>query len=258
MDSKAFDEDDELLGLLDSQPSISKLVEEKKVEDKEIEVAEVKEIVIPKPTTKVVQLKEEDLLIPILMGKDYPDSYQEVVDRMLYQYRALPELDYDAIYNELKVLSIKSCPTPTLQVINLELEKVQAAKDRLSEIFIGLLRSHSFKKRAVDILRDSWSRFSGESSADKRKGDAAYRLSDFERDFAQTDAILRTCIHVLKNLDSLADNLSRRITVIQLQLKLHDVGRGALPDFDFDKETYAALGDKPSELDDENKNTNID
>ena len=255
-----YDEDDELLGLLDRKNSVADL---NKVElEGEKSITPVAPIVssqeTPEPTKVEVPkvkppLKEADMLIPILMGKDYPESYQEVVDRMVFQYKALPELDYDAIYNELKNLAVKSCPCPTLQVLNLEFEKVQAAKDRLSEIFIGLLRCHSFKKRAVDILRDSWSRFSLESSADKRKGDAAYRLSDFERDFAQTDSALKSCLHVLRNLDSLSDTLSRRVTVIQLQLKLHDVGRGALPDFDFEKETYAALGDKSNEIKDESK-----
>jgi len=266
-----YDEDDELLGLLDKKPTTTKLTDEGSSSSPMLPTSSANPTIDPtsssvpsspvqlvEPFKPHAQLKDQDFVIPILMGNDYPESYQEVVDRMLFQYKYLPELDYDAIYTELKVLSIKSCPTPTLQVINLEFEKVQAAKDRLSEIFIGLLRCHSFKKRAVDILRDSWSRFSKESSADKRKGDAAYRLSDFERDFAQTDACLKSCLHILRNLDSLSDTLSRRVTVIQLQLKLHDIGRGALPDFDFEKETYAALGEKPSELDNEDKETIID
>ena len=172
---------------------------------------------------------------PSLIGCNDSVDYVNVANRLLMQYKMLPYLRYDEIYSEMSELSIKSCPTPTLSVLNFELERVQAAKDRLSEIFVNVIKNHTFKKRAVDILRDSWGKFSNEKSADRRKGEAAYIVSDFEADFALTEAMLKSCMHILKNLDSLHDNLSRRITIIQLQLKLHDVGRGSLPDFNFDK-----------------------
>lgn len=212
----------------ETEPTISTTPEEK---------VEVKEYI---NSTQFIQENES---IPILMSGEVkiPKDFDTMVKRILLSYECLPSFKYDEVYKELSQLSIKSCPTPTLQVLNLELEKVQAAKDRLSELFIDVLKSHSFKKRAVDILRDSWGRFSAEKSADRRKGEAAYIVSDFERDFASVDALLRASTHVLKNLDSLHDNLSRRVTVVQLQLKLLDFGRSALPDYNFDKTPMGEL-----------------
>jgi hypothetical protein len=180
--------------------------------------------------------------IPSLRGEGYPTDYIGMVERVKWQYKMLPKLDYDAIYQEMAELSIKACPTPTLQVLCDEIQKVQGAKDRLSEIFIDVVKCHNFKKRAVDILQDAWGKFTTEKNSDGRKGDSAFRLSNFILDFATTEALLKACTHVLKNLDSLHDSLSRRITIYQLTIKLRDIGRSALPDFDFDRPS-----DKPNE-----------
>lgn len=185
---------------------------------------------------------EEPEAIPSLRGEGFHSDYIGMVDRIQWQYKMLPKLDYPAIYSEVSDLSIKACPTPTLQVLNDEIQKVQGAKDRLSEIFIDVLKCHNFKKRAVDILEDAWLKFTTEKNADSRKGDAAFRLSNFILDFASTEALLKVCMHILKNLDSLHDSLSRRITIYQLTMKLHDIGRTALPDYDFDR-----IVDKPNE-----------
>lgn len=183
---------------------------------------------------------DEDRLPPIgtfpaLRGEGFPSDYLKMVNRIRLQYDNLPVLDYDDIYKEISDLSIKSCPTPTLQVLNDEIQKVQGAKDRLSEIFVETLKCYTLKKRVVDILVDSWGKFTIEKNADGRKGDASFRLSNFLIDFATVEGLLKACTHILRNLDSLHDSLSRRITIIQLTMKLHDVGRGALPDFDFDR-----------------------
>jgi len=184
--------------------------------------------------------------LPSLIGKkeEYPPDFLEISELVLERYKNMPILNFDDLYAELSSLSVKASPTPTLQILNLELEKVQGAKDRLSEIFNSVLRNHTFKKRVVDMLRDSWGKYTSEKNAEARKGDANIRISKFELDLAETEALLKTCLHVLKNLDSHHDVLSRKITIIQLQLKLYDLGRGnSLPDFDFDKNILASSED---------------
>lgn len=177
---------------------------------------------------KSVDMSKLDL--PTLRGENFPTDYIELVERIKTQYSYLTAINYDDIYQELADLSIKCQVTPSLEHINDELQRVQAAKDRLSEILINVIKSHNFKKRAVDILHDAWGKFTSEKNAEGRKGDAIFRLSNFHLDFSETEALLKTCMHVLKNLDSLSDNLSRRITIYQLITKHMDVGRGALPD----------------------------
>lgn len=203
------------------------------------------------PFIAEVKEKEDDSL-PDLVGDNYPEAYVKMVNRIKAQYAFYPKLDYDKIYAEVTELSIKSSPTPTLQVLNDELHRVQSAKDRLSEILIDVIKCYNFKKRAVDILKDSWGKFTDEKNTEGRKGDATFRLSDFLADFAETEALSKTCDHILKNLDSLHDSLSRRITIWQLIIKLRDIGRGGMPDHDYDRSTG---GDTDINLfkDDENK-----
>jgi len=175
--------------------------------------------------------------IPTLNGDGFPIEYVKMVDRIRSHYKLIPKLDYDKIDKEISELSVKSCPTPTLQVLSDEIQKVQGAKDRLSEIFVDVIKVYNYKKRAVDILHDSWGKFTSEKNAEGRKGDAAFRLSNFELDLAKTEAVLKSITHIFRNLDSQHDGLSRRITICQLTMKLHDFGRSALPDYDFDKTT---------------------
>jgi hypothetical protein len=180
--------------------------------------------------------KNSDMVTSLgLENEAYPEKYIKMVERIKNQYDNLPKMDYNAIYEEIAVLSIKTSSTPTLAVLNDELYRVQAAKDRLSEIFVNVVQTYNFKKRAVDILKDAWGRFTEEKNAESRKGDAAFRLSWYSIDLAETEGLFKACSHVLRNLDSLNDNLSRRITIWQLMTKIQDVGRGALLSEDFDR-----------------------
>ena len=197
------------------------------------EIIEAKEVKkeIKKQNIETTNTDEEE--IPQLIGTDYPEDFLKIVKRIQQAYKQLPAFNFAEIDRELADLSIKSSPTPTLQVLNDEIQKVQASKDRLSEIFVNVLKSFTFKDRMVDVLVDSWARFTNDKSADKRKGDGIFRLSDFILDLAKVEALLKQCGHILKNLDSIHESLSRRITIIQLTLKMSDFSRSALPDYDF-------------------------
>ena len=179
--------------------------------------------------------KESEDGFPELIGEDFPPQYLRMVNRIKLSYAQLPVLDHYAIEKELAQLSFESSPTPTLQVLNDELYKVQSAKDRLADIVIEVNKCFTIKNRMVDILKDAWGKFSSEKNAESRKGDAAFRLSNFSIDFAEVEALMKTCNHVFKNLDSMQERLSRTITVYQNILKLRDIGRGGLPDYNFEK-----------------------
>ena len=84
--------------------------------------------VIPEPIPEPQSEEPED--IPSLRGEGFPADYIGMVERVKWQYKMLPKLDYEAIYQEMAELSVKACPTPTLQVLNDEIQKVQGAKDR--------------------------------------------------------------------------------------------------------------------------------
>jgi len=187
----------------------------------------------PAPESSSVPVEQDDD-IPALVGQDYPIEFKTLVERVQYQYKCLPILNYPEIYEELSDLAIKSHPSPTLQIINDEIQKVQAAKERLSEIYRDVERNFFLKKRSIDILESAWAKYTSEKSADKRKGDAVMRVSNFVTDFALTECCYRVCQHIIKNLDSCHESLSRQITVNQLLLKMNDYGRGGLPDYDYE------------------------
>ena len=202
---------------------------EKKVEDTTEDTETTRSSEVKSVNEEAIGLVDEDL--PQLCGSGYPEDFLKMVDRVHMAYKILPKLQYNLLYRELSDLSITSSPTPTLQVLNDEIQKVQAAKDRLSEIMVKVLECHNIKKRLLDTLLASWGKFTSEKNAEARKGDGEFRLSSFSIDFAKTESLLKVCTHILKNLDSLHDSLSRRITINQLLLKMNDMGRGSLPDF---------------------------
>jgi hypothetical protein len=189
-----------------------------------------------KDSKELQEFLDEDPL-PQLNGSDYPQEFLDCVTQIQNNYKKLPRLNYQAIYEELGGLSVTISQSPTLATISSEMEKIQSYKDRVSEILTRVDRCFRIKDRAVDILSDGWLKFTDEKNADKRKGDAAYRISQFQMDLAETDALLRTCNHIATNLESIHETLSRRITVMSLQLKLRDLSRLNL-DVDFGKATY--------------------
>jgi hypothetical protein len=209
-----------------------------KKSDESIEKKEINEEVV------VVDMPDNNL--PKIIG-EVPKEYKDMVDRFIDMYQDLPLINYNDLYSELADLNVDSRPTPTLQLINLKLQKVQASKDRLAEIFQEVIRCYTFKKRAVNILSESWNKFAEGTSADKRKSDSSFKLSEFHADLAKIESLYNVCEHILRNLDSQSNSISRQITIIQSQLKMFDMGRGSLPDFDFNQsslnEGFESLGD---------------
>jgi hypothetical protein len=170
---------------------------------------------------------------PELIGSDFPSDFVGIVKKALHHYSILPSINYEEVHSELASLTVKTQPTPTLQLISQELQKVQALKERAAEIIKNIIPVHTMKKRHVEILKEAWVHFSKEKSADKRKADATYRISEFESDYLAIDALMKTANHIIKNLDSIQEILSRRITVISLEVKISELGRNSVVDYDF-------------------------
>lgn len=237
---------------------------EKEVQSLEAPKKESKEE-IAKETTEEIDRDNADALalalgknkeLPKLMGdlKGIDPDYIIMSERILSQYKMLPSF-CDSIYQEIKELKVADNETPTPHALMLALEKTQAAKERLGEIFLDVVKTHTFKKRAIDILKDSYGKFAQAKNAEARKGEAAFIVSDFEIDFAILDSIFRACLHILKILDDRQESLSRRITVWQTQIKTMDNNRGISPDFNYNK-PFAISDEKlPSMFEDLSKDS---
>lgn len=223
--------------LKSTEPEVS-LESDKPAAKTPVETPVTPPVASEKPTEPVSPIKSvrfsPNELPTLRPASSFNSKYQETVENVLNTYSGLPKIDYDKIYKEIKQnLSIKSEPTPDAQSINQLLERIQAAKDRLSEILVDVIRSYNFKKRTVDILRETWMNFSTEKTVDKRKAESHHVVSNFEMDLACVENLFKVCVHVFKNLEGLHDSVSRRITIMQVCLKYSDMGRGILPDFSF-------------------------
>jgi len=134
------------------------------------------------------------------------------------------ECDYGNVYNELKVLNVSVSPNPTLQEITSDIQKVQSAKDRVSEILLEVHRNFLVRKRICELLREGWVSFSSHNSAEKRRGEAFLKLSNFINSATEAESLYKSTSHIMKNLDSKQENLSRQVTIMSLALKLNDFG----------------------------------
>jgi len=231
--SDDFDFLDDIPASSDNKSEVAKVEETKPIVDSITTVKDnnYREEIIPIPPPTTPSKFDKD--IPELVGTDYPTEYLSLVEMLQYQYSGLPKLDYKKIYKELPDLNVRSVQSPTLQMINDEIQRIQAAKERLGDIYMNVERNFFLKKRAVDILESAWYKYTCEKSADKRKGDAVVRISNFSADLATTESCYKVCQHIIKNLDDAHESLSRQITVNQLLLKMNDYGRsGGMPEYD--------------------------
>ena len=162
-----------------------------------------------------------DSSIPKIFGTGYPKEFLEIVDRYIAQYKSLPKIDEVAIYEELATLSVSTTPNPTPEIMIRELQQIRAVKERVTEISTDVTRAYALKKRVVDLLYSAWGYYSTEKSADKRQGDAACRLNDFDLDFAKVEALKTNVYNITKNLEAAQENLSRCASIYQMNLKMN-------------------------------------
>ena len=176
--------------------------------------------------------------IPDLIGVDYPEPFRKIVDYVRQGYTRWTYISTDEVQEEIKELEsdVKvqtNVGDTTLQMINSQMGKVQAAKDRLSTIYGQISATYNYRKRMVEMLRSAWGNYAVGKTKDLRDADGTLRLSEFMQDLAEIESLNQLCINISKNLDSLHHTLSRQITIFQLQISLRDLGRSGLPDYKF-------------------------
>lgn len=174
-----------------------------------------------KPSVSNGSAVVSDSSIPKIFGTGYPKEFLEIVDRYIAQYKSLPKIDEVAIYEELSTLSVSTTPNPTPEIMIKELQQIRAVKERVTEISTDVTRAYALKKRVVDLLYSAWGYYSPEKSADKRQGDAACRLNDFDLDFAKVEALKTNVYNITKNLEAAQENLSRCASIYQMNLKMN-------------------------------------
>jgi hypothetical protein len=153
-----------------------------------------------------------------------PEDFKNIVEKANLMLRKLKKMDKNSVFEEIRLLNVPVSKAPSVQQINEEMLKVQSAKDRVSDILIDAHTNFVITKRIHELLLDGWTIFSDQNSAERRRGEAGLKMYQFAEMAAESEAIYKATSHVLKNLDSKHDMLSRQVTIFTVLIKLDPSG----------------------------------
>jgi hypothetical protein len=87
------------------------------------------------------------------------------------------------------------------------------------------------------LLKEGWSTFSNQTTAEKRKGESFLKMHQFIESASEAESLYKATAHIMKNLDSKHESLTRQVTVNGLAIKLNDFSSGS---FDRNKQVSGA------------------
>jgi hypothetical protein len=187
--------------------------------------------------------------IPQINPAETPEDFNDAVIKVQQMISELRPLDYEALNKEMVELNIPTTDSPSLQKLQEDIQRIQSAKDRMADIIIDVEEEYRIKDCCSSLLKESWLKYSPESAVDKRKSDAALRMSQFILSSAQAEVLYKTASRVMKNLDDKQGSISRQVTIYQQLIKMRDINRG-LPEgggASSRVDAYAAISDKDLE-----------
>ena len=134
--------------------------------------------------------------------------------------KSLPILDRNKLREEIQNMIVNIPETPTTFDINQGLALSQAYRDRLTEIYVDIMKEVKIRKRCLEMLFDANNLISKASSADKRKGEATLKYPMQILQFESADAFLKEVEQILNNMKSTFDTFSRAGSILALQVQL--------------------------------------
>ena len=162
---------------------------------------------------------------PKIRNVNTPEEFDQFADSMGVILHEANCQDYDESYRELKTLSVELSESPSLQELNSQLQKVQAAKDRATEIMRQATRNHLLHKRTVEILQKGWPKLSDAKSQDKREAEAALKMAEFMIAATEAESFHRGVAGILENLKSQHEVLSEQVKDYGMMIRLRDFTR---------------------------------
>lgn len=152
------------------------------------------------------------------------EDLEEIVNGML---ATLPRINRNSIRSEMENMNVVLKQNPHTSDLNEGLSKAQGYKDRLSEIYTLALREFKLRSRCVDMLFDANNVVSKGKSADVRRGEATMRYPMLLIQLEAAESFLKEVEHVLQNIKSAQEAVSRQISLMQIQLQIGDIRREA-------------------------------
>ena len=134
--------------------------------------------------------------------------------------KSLPVLDRNKLREEMQNMIVNIPEAPTTFDINQGLALSQAYRDRLTEIYVDIMKEVKIRKRCLEMLFDANNLISKASSADKRKGEATLKYPMQILQLESADAFLKEVEQVLNNMKSTFDTFSRAGSILALQVQL--------------------------------------
>jgi hypothetical protein len=150
------------------------------------------------------------------------DDLEKVVFSML---NTIPKLNRRALRVEMEDMIVDLKQNPTTKDLHEGLALSQGYKDRLSEIYTNAMREFRLRNRCLDMLFDAMNLISVQKSADKRKGEATMRWPMLVIQLEAAESFLKEVEHVLQNIKSSHESVSRQISLMQIQLQLGEIRR---------------------------------
>ena len=151
--------------------------------------------------------------------------------------KSLPILDRNRLREEIQNMIVNIPETPTTFDINQGLALSQAYRDRLTEIYVDIMKEVKIRKRCLEMLFDANNLISKASSADKRKGEATLKYPMQILQLESADAFLKEVEQVLNNMKSTFDTFSRAGSILALQVQLGEYkGNKNFDNFESDAE----------------------
>lgn len=173
---------------------------------------------------------------------------EKIVDSIL---ATLPKLNRRKLRLEMETFQVSLNQNPTTHDINEGLAHAQGYKDRLAEIYMMALREFKTRNRCVELLFDANNVISKGKSADVRRGEATMKYPMHLIQLEGAETFLKEVEHILQNVKSAHEAISRQASVMQIQLQLGEVRKSSGPrDYSNNSEAEEARPKNgPQELD---------
>lgn len=163
------------------------------------------------------QVSEQFDLSTIRIGNDVFDALIMQCVQVLADLPLQGPDQYEYLRHEITDTKVEYGAIDTPSQVGDQLAVVQAYKDRVFEIYADAHQNYVTRQRVTELLLDAYSAISGQSSQDKRRGEASLILGPFVLQSVQAEGFFQFCKQIATNLEARQSTLSRRLTCMQIQ-----------------------------------------
>lgn len=154
-------------------------------------------------------------------------SSMKDLEKMIDQIIAtLPRLDRYKLRKEMENMVVSLRQNPGTKDLTEGLAFAQGYKSRLAEIYNMALREYRLRNRCMDMLINAFIATEAKGkSADARQGEATMKYPMLLIHLEGSETFLKEVEHVLQNIKSAMDAISRQVSVMQIEVSIGEIRR---------------------------------